>query len=39
LTATEGGIEKTIGHEEDLKDDAVATLDGLRKVWSELFNA
>ena len=37
LTATEGGIEKTIGHDEDLKDDAVATLNDLRKVWSELF--
>ncbi|KAF9652196.1 pyrimidine 5-nucleotidase, partial [Thelephora ganbajun] len=39
LTATEGGIEKTIGHNEDLKDDAVATLDELHKVWSELFLA
>lgn len=37
LTATEGGIVKTIGHDEDLKDDAVATLDDLRRVWSELF--
>jgi len=39
LTATEGGIEVAIGHGEDLKEDAVATLDGLRKVWSELFLA
>ena len=37
LTATEGGIEITIGHHEELKDDAVANLDDLRKVWSELF--
>jgi len=39
LSATEGGIEMTIGHNEDLKDDAVATLEDLRKVWSELFLA
>ena len=39
LTATEGGIEKTIGHDEDLKDDAVASLNDLRTVWSELFLA
>lgn len=37
LTATEGGIVMTIGHNEDLRDDAVATLDDLRRVWSELF--
>lgn len=39
LTATEGGILKTIGHNEDLKDDAVASLEDLRKVWSKLFLA
>jgi pyrimidine and pyridine-specific 5'-nucleotidase len=39
LTATEGGIEKTIGCGEDLKDDAVTTLDDLRRVWPELFLA
>jgi len=39
LTATEGGIVKTIGHNEDLRDDVVATLSDLRKVWSELFLA
>ena len=38
LTATEGGLEITIGHDENLKDDAIATLDELRKVWSELFH-
>jgi pyrimidine and pyridine-specific 5'-nucleotidase len=38
LTATEGGLEITIGHDENLKDDAIATLDDLRKVWSELFH-
>jgi len=37
MTATEGGIEVTIGHHGDLKEDAVATLDDLRTVWSELF--
>lgn len=37
LKATEGGIEKTIGHNEDLGNDAVATLDDLRRVWPELF--
>ena len=39
LTATEGGIEKTIGDDEDLKDDAVASLNDLKEVWSELFLA
>jgi len=39
LTATEGGIEINIGHDGDLKDDAVASLNDLRKVWSELFLA
>lgn len=39
LTATEGGIVKTIGHDEGLRDDAVATLGDLRKVWPELFKA
>ena len=39
LTKMEGGIEKTIGDNEDLKDDAVTSLNDLRKVWSELFLA
>jgi len=39
LTATEGGIEKIIGDDENLADDAVASLNDLRKVWPELFLA